>query len=143
MSRKVFEQSVFSAVSKDVIDIQTKGGSAVQQSIFGFTGFDDNSVRSYEDGDYHLLNGGREIRWNTQNGSMEVMLSINFFRPVVPQEYQKTYGMMRQWLIDHDVINGLKSEEYWNITEEQKQLKGILDTKIEDFNLSVKLLRIL
>jgi hypothetical protein len=43
---------------------------------------------------------------------MEVMLSINFFRPVVPQEYQKTYGMMRQWLIDHDVINGLKSEEY-------------------------------
>lgn len=143
MSRKVFEQSVFSAVSKDVIDIQTKGGSAVQQSIFGFTGFDDNNVRSYEDGDYHLLNGGREIRWNTQNGSMEVMLSINFFRPVVPQEYQKTYGMMRQWLIDHDVINGLKSEEYWNITEEQKQLKGILDAKIEDFNLSVKLLRIL
>jgi hypothetical protein len=74
---------------------------------------------------------------------MEVMLSINFFRPVVPQEYQKTYGMMRQWLIDHDVINGLKSEEYWNITEEQKQLKGILDANIEDFNLSVKLLRIL
>lgn len=110
MSRKVFEQSVFSAVSKDVIDIQTKGGSAVQQSIFGFTGFDDNSVRSYEDGDYHLLNGGREIRWNTQNGSMEVMLSINFFRPVVPQEYQKTYGMMRQWLIDHDVINGKKTD---------------------------------
>lgn len=143
MSRKVFEQSVFSAVSKDVIDIQTKGGSAVQQSIFGFTGFDDNSVRSYEDGDYHLLNGGREIRWNTQNGSMEVMLSINFFRPVVPQEYQKTYGMMRQWLIDHDVINGLKSEEYWNITEEQKHLKGILDLKIEELNLSVKLLRIL
>lgn len=110
MSRKVFEQSVFSAVSKDVIDIQTKGGSAVQQSIFGFTGFDDNSARSYEDGDYHLLNGGREIRWNTQNGSMEVMLSINFFRPVVPQEYQKTYGMMRQWLIDHDVINGKKTD---------------------------------
>lgn len=110
MSRKVFEQSVFSAVSKDVIDIQTKGGSAVQQSIFGFTGFDDNSVRSYEDGDYHLLNGGREIRWNTQNGSMEVMLSINFFRPVVPQEYQKTYGMMRQWLIDHDVIKGKKTD---------------------------------
>lgn len=110
MSRKVFEQSVFSAVSKDVIDIQTKGGSAVQQSIFGFTGFDNNSVSSYEDGDYHLLNGGREIRWNTQNGSMEVMLSINFFRPVVPQEYQKTYGMMRQWLIDHDVINGKKTD---------------------------------
>ena len=47
--------------------------------------------------------------------------------------------MMRQWLIDHDVINGLKYEEYWNITEEQKQLKGILDAKIEDFNLSVQI----
>lgn len=143
MSRKVFEQSVFSAVSKDVIDIQTRGGSAVQQSIFGFTGFDNNNVQSYEEGDYHLLNGGREIRWNTQNGSMEVMLSINFFRPVVPQEYQKSYGMMRQWLIDHDVINGLKSEQYWNITEQQKHLKGILDTKVEELNLSVKLLNIL
>jgi hypothetical protein len=41
---------------------------------------------------------------------MEVMLSINFFRQVVPQEYQKTYGMMRQWLIDHDVINGKKTD---------------------------------
>ena len=41
---------------------------------------------------------------------MEVMLSINFFRPVVPQEYQKTYGMMRQWLIDHDVIKGKKTD---------------------------------
>lgn len=143
MSRKVFEQSVFSAVSKDVIDIQTRGGSAVQQSIFGFTGFDKDNIQQYEEGDYHLLNGGREIRWNTQNGSMEVMLSINFFRPVVPQEYQKTYGMMRQWLIDHDVINGLKSEQYWNITEEQKHLKGILDTKVEELNLSVKLLNIL
>lgn len=143
MSRKVFEQSVFSAVSKDVIDIQTRGGSAVQQSIFGFTGFDKDNIQSYEEGDYHLLNGGREIRWNTQNGSMEVMLSINFFRPVVPQEYQKTYGMMRQWLIDHDVINGLKSEEYWNITEEQKHLKGVLDVKVEELNLSVKLLNIL
>lgn len=110
MSRKVFEQSVFSAVSKDVIDITTRGGSAVQQSIFGFTGYDNNSVSSYEDGDYHLLNGGREIKWNTQNGSMEVMLSINFFRPVVPQEFQSSYGTMRQWLVDHDVIKGKKTD---------------------------------
>lgn len=110
MSRKVFEQSVFSAVSKDVIDITTRGGSAVQQSIFGFTGYDGRDVLSYEEGDYHLLNEGKEIKWNTQNGSMEVMLSINFFRPVVPQEFQSSYGTMRQWLVDHDVIKGRKTD---------------------------------
>jgi hypothetical protein len=40
MSRKLFEQTVSSAVNRDVVNINTHGGTAIQQSSFGF-GFTD------------------------------------------------------------------------------------------------------
>jgi hypothetical protein len=38
MSRKVFEHSVSKAVNNEVIKINTKGGTAIQQSMFGLNG---------------------------------------------------------------------------------------------------------
>lgn len=35
---------------------------------------------------------------------MDVILSTNFFRHIVPKEYQTSYGAMKKWLIDHNVI---------------------------------------
>lgn len=42
---------------------------------------------------------------------MEVMLSINFFKSVVPLKYQHSYKEMRNWLINHNVIKGWKSAD--------------------------------
>nr|DAN22286.1 MAG TPA_asm: hypothetical protein [Bacteriophage sp.] len=43
---------------------------------------------------------------------MEVMLSINFFRAILPKELRNaSYKTRRQWLIDHDIIYGVKSDE--------------------------------
>nr|UVX72819.1 MAG: RNA polymerase Rpb1, domain 2 [Bacteriophage sp.] len=39
-----------------------------------------------------------------KDGSMDVILSTNFFRHIVPKEYQTSYGAMKKWLIDHNVI---------------------------------------
>ena len=37
-SRQLFEQSVASLIKSEIVDINTNGGAAVQQSVFGFVG---------------------------------------------------------------------------------------------------------
>lgn len=112
-SRRVFENSVSATVNGEVIDINTKGGSAVQQSIFGFTGYGKKTVASEEtvdwtklrdEQDFPVLNGGRELKWFRKDGNMEVMLSMNFFKSVIPKEEQTTYEHMRDWLFEHNII---------------------------------------
>lgn len=108
MQRKIFEQSVSSIVNREIVNINTKGGSAIQQSIFGFTNsveFDKTRIRRQFGSNYQEYNNGNELRWNLPDGSMEIMLSMNFFRPIVPAKY-KTYAEMRNWLIEHNIISG-------------------------------------
>ena len=112
MTRRLIEQSASALVNSEVIDIITNGGSAIQQSVFGFVSFDSNTVRTQQteiDG-YPVLNDGKELVWNEETGSMEVMLSMNFFKSVVPKKYQTSYNMMKWWLIENDIIKGFKSD---------------------------------
>lgn len=121
MQRTLFEYSVSSLVNSSVIDINTKGGSAIQQSVFGFVSYGANQVRTEdertEEGDL-ILNGGRELSWNEQDGSMEVMLSMNFFKSVVPKNYQHSYKEMRNWLVRNNIIKGFWVEQ----TEDGKKI---------------------
>ena len=99
-SRTVFENSISSIVNAEVIDINTNGGTAIQQSVFGFAG--DADVITDEG--YTSFNNGRELKWHRADGSTEVLLSANFFKSVVPKEYQTDYNTMRQWLLDNNII---------------------------------------
>ena len=119
-SRKLFEHGVSALVNREVVNINTRGGSAIQQSIFGFTGYDKENIDSQFDTDeegnktgenkYRNYNNGEELNWNLPDGSMEVLLSENFFRAVVPTVvWNKGYTARRQWLIDHDIIKGTKT----------------------------------
>lgn len=132
-SRKVFEQGASSLVNSEVVKINTKGGSAVQQSIFGLTGFNrehiagqDEAQGFYDQDGYHVLNGGKEIKWIAKNNTMEVMLSINFFRAILPKELRNaSYKVRRQWLIDHDIIYGTKSSSYDKLSEKDEKQNEI------------------
>lgn len=133
MSRTVFENSVAKRVNEEVININTKGGTAIQQSVFGFQDILGSNVSTQgEEGEiitdekgkttvahsYPGHNGGKELIWDMENGTMEIMLSMNFFKPVVPKQFQKFgHDVMRQWLINHDVIKGIKK----NIVLEDQQ----------------------
>lgn len=116
MSRKLFEQTVIKKINKEVIDKNTQGGSAIQQSMFGFSGV--RNVIDYTDNNaYHQLNGGKEPRWlrissGAYKNSMEVFLSMNFFKSVLPKDafVTMTYQQQRQYLIDHDLIYGKKTD---------------------------------
>ena len=72
-------------------------------------GFRSNEVWSEEKA--RPFNDGNKLSFDPDKGSMEVMLSTNFFRDVVPQEYQKDYVTMRDWLVEHKVI-GSESKPY-------------------------------
>ena len=122
MSRKVFEQTVSSAVNKSVVNINTHGGSAIQQSSFGFVGFGKQTVatqgsgtdawgNSFEGQRYSNYNRGEELKWDAENGQMEVILSMKFFKPVLPEDMKNASpNEQKQWLIDNDVIKGIKSD---------------------------------
>ena len=181
-SRQLFEQSVASLIKSEIVDINTNGGAAVQQSVFGFVGsnhntFSEDTFRSrrllnlkleelnfsvfvykkLEKADIHTLgevikagesrirsilktdkefnaitdfleslnlsfntdisvleqlnsnefpalNGGKELKWHKENGTMEVFLSMNFFRAIIPEEYKTDYNTMRKWLMDNNII---------------------------------------
>ena len=139
MSRTLFEQSVSKKVNKAVVDINTNGGSAVQQSIFGFVGNNLNNGENTTDQKsfdfenlsnqgYHVPNGGRKLKWLKKDNSMEVMLGMNFFRPVLEGvkcdengnitedgKYnlwnRGTYNSQRAWLLEHNMI-GAKTKPF-------------------------------
>ena len=136
VKRQVFENSASSFVNKNIVDIKTQGGTAIQQSVFGFAGLGNENVGIQ-------YNEGKELKWSAKEGSMEVLLSMNFFRAIIPNYADKTFDEQRQWLIDHDIIKGKKSKEYWKLSEEQNHLLQLLDTKIVNLNFSVRLLKVL
>lgn len=116
-SNTVFEQSVSAMINREVVNVPTQGGSAIQQSVFGFVGYQNGSSIATDD-KYVNYNEGKALRWLKEDNSMEVMLSIKFFRSVVPYVYQRTYEEMRQWLIDHGMINGKKSNRKYLYDDE-------------------------
>lgn len=107
-SRKLFESSAVAYINKHVIDIKTNGGTAVQQSIFGWYDYTRKNV-GWNDG-YRNYNNGEKLKWHTDNGTIEVMLSINFFKSIIPSDIMDLgYTKARQWLVDHDIIKGTKT----------------------------------
>lgn len=103
VKRQVFENSASSFVNKNIVDIKTQGGTAIQQSVFGFAGMGNENVGIQ-------YNDGKELKWSAKEGSMEVLLSMNFFRAIIPDYADKTFDERRQWLVDHDIIKGTKKD---------------------------------
>lgn len=142
MTRQVFENSISAIVNSEVVDITTNGGTAIQQSIFGFVGHDRSEIA--KDGQkYRCYNGGQELKWIAEKNSVEILLTMNFFKSVIPEKEQTSYEHMRQWLIDHDVIKGLKSKEYWKVSEEDFYKDQLLQNKVAEMNFSVSTLKAL
>lgn len=100
-SRNWIESRIISLVNKTVVDINTKGGAAIQMSNFGFK---KTTTIEYNPNDMSPLNNGNSLKFLRNNGSMEVMLSTNFFRHIVPKEKQANFKMMRDWLFENNII---------------------------------------
>jgi hypothetical protein len=49
-------------------------------------------------------NNGNPLNFLNDDGSMDVMMSTNFFRHIVPEEFQTSFGAMRAWLLEKNLI---------------------------------------
>ena len=107
-SRSVFENSVSQFVNRLVVNINTKGGTAIQQSVLGFVAFNrKKNILTQEEAankGFIEFNDGKELKWNKEDNSTQVLLSENFFRDVVPAKYKGNFEATRQWLLDNNII---------------------------------------
>lgn len=107
--RNWIESKIISLINKEVIDVNTPGGSAIQMASFGFKS---NDVTTDSDPDTRPFNDGKKLSFEPKKGSMEVMLSTNFFRGVVPDDVQKQgYTAIRSWLLENGII-GSEAKPY-------------------------------
>lgn len=100
-NRRFIESKIISQVGKKAIDINTPGGSAIQNAFFGFK----NTTGVKLQGNVgNAFNNGKNLSPLNSDGSMDCMLSTNFFRHVVPTKYRTDYTSMRDWLLANDII---------------------------------------
>ena len=100
-SRNWIESRIISLVNKLCVDITTKGGAAIQMPDFGFK---KTSVVELGDMEMSGFGDGKPLSFLRKDGSMEVMLTTNFFRHIVPIEHQSSFGAMRKWLLENKII---------------------------------------
>jgi hypothetical protein len=100
-NRRFVESRIISQVGKRAIDINTPGGSAIQHAFFGFK----NTTITDQESVGRAFNDGKDLSPLNEDGSMDCMLSTNFFRHVVPASVRKQgYTAIREWLIEKNII---------------------------------------
>lgn len=82
-----------SYINKTIIDTKSPGSAYIQRSIFCMEGEGDKT-----------LYGGKELKLINDDGSMDAVISIDFFEKIIPGYENMTFEQARQWLIDHKLI---------------------------------------
>lgn len=109
------ESILTSKVNKDVIDLKFKGNAFYQRSVFGM---DSPYMRVDEDSLPSSINGGKPLQMINEEGSMDAVVSIDYFMDIIPKEYKYNFKRAKQWLIDNGIISGIKTGEIaWNNAE--------------------------
>ena len=98
-----------SKVNKSVIDINTPGAAFIQRSVFGMEG---NTTMVSDKNLPPDIYEGRNLEFRNENGSMDCVLSIDFFENILPPNL--SFAEARQWLIDNKIISGRMSNGEWS-----------------------------
>lgn len=108
--RDWIQTKITSFVNKAVVDVNTPGGSAIQMSSFAYEAVGRN-VKT-DEGLATAFNEGKKLKFLAKEGHMQVILSENFFRDILPKELKDaSYSTKRKWLIDNNII-GDSSKPY-------------------------------
>lgn len=104
------ESIIVSKINKEVCDINVDGNAFYQRSVWGMEG----KSRILGDKDVNFkkakINGGNDLKLINEDGSMDAVVSIDFFKDIIPSELYGNFNASRQWLIDHEIISGTKSD---------------------------------
>lgn len=94
------ESIINSAINADVVDVSSDGNAYYQRSIFGSEG---KPITALQDTDRTLYNG-QTLKAINEDGSMDAVISIDYFIHLVPKNIRNNFDAARQWLIDNKVI---------------------------------------
>ena len=84
---------IASFINNTIIDTKSPGSAYIQRSVFAMEG---EALKS--------INGGKELKLINADGSMDAVISIDFFKDIIPNYDKMTFEQARQWLIDHDLV---------------------------------------
>jgi hypothetical protein len=71
---------ITSLINKTIIDTQAPGVPYVQRSVLGMEGFGDKTI-----------NNGQDLQLKNPDGSMDSVISIDFFKKIIPDYDNKTF----------------------------------------------------
>lgn len=101
--RDWIQTKITSFVNKAVVDVNTSGGSAIQMSSFAYEAVGRSVKTDAELGS--AFNQGKKLKFLAKEGHMQVILSENFFRDILPEELKNaSFYSKRKWLIDNGII---------------------------------------
>lgn len=101
--RDWIQTKITSFVNKAVVDVNTPGGSAIQMSSFAYEAIGRSVKTDAELGS--AFNQGKKLKFLAKEGHMQVILSENFFRDILPEELKNaSFYNKRKWLIDNGII---------------------------------------
>lgn len=98
-----------SIINKEVIDTNTEGKAFYQRSVLGMEGgqiLDDSNMAK-------SINNENNLKVQNENGSMDCVLSIDFFNRVLKRAglEKASFDKQKQWLIDNGIISGVRTGE--------------------------------
>lgn len=95
---KWIESRFIAMINKKIIDVQMPGGAFIQRSAFGIEATSTKVITA------NMINDGRALKMNNEEGSMDSVVSINLFKHFIPNYKKMTFRQARQWLIDKKII---------------------------------------
>lgn len=112
------ESILTSKVNDAAIAIKFKGNAFYQRSVFGmdspYTVLNDKDVNNLK------LGNGKPLQMVNEEGSMDAVVSIDYFMDIIPKNIRHNFTKAKQWLIDNGVISGVKTgETEWSNAEAQ------------------------
>lgn len=87
------ESAIISLLNKEIVDVNTPGGMFIQMSSIAYN---DLTVRT--DG------GVRDLKFDTKDGTIECVVSINLLKTIIPDYDKKSFIEAKEWLQNAGMI---------------------------------------
>jgi hypothetical protein len=95
-------QSILVAkLNKKIVDINVKGNAFYQRSVWSMEG---KPTILGDDQLSPTINDGNELKLVNEEGSMDAVISIDFFMDIIPEGLKNDFEASRKWLIKNKII---------------------------------------
>lgn len=98
MSSTAWVESIISSIiNRKVINVNLPGNAYYQRSVFGI----DDEARTVVGKDIY---NGNKLQMINKEGSMDAVISIDYFYHIIPKDIRYNFEEARKWLIDNKII---------------------------------------